>query len=131
MLLTGTPTREQSPYCVTTVQGPGNKAGRSRHNHFPMLCTITLSYLKLHPSTVVHPTNHDVGARHLTVGREPEAHPASSLHTDCKRDGLLGEVVVPVQLVLAVAVQGSRKSVGCRQVMSAQGGVRMHYQNEN
>ena len=75
--------------------------------------------MKLHPSVVVYPANHDVGTWHLAIGRETEAHPTSSLHAHCKRDGLLCQVVIPVQLILAVGVQGSRKSVGCRQVMNA------------
>lgn len=73
------------------------------------------SYMKMHSTAVVNPSNHDVRARHLTTGGEPQAHPTCCMHTHSEINCSCFRVEVPVELIKPsahIAIECSIESVG-------------------
>ena len=49
--------------------------------------------------SVAHPSHHDIGVRHPTVGRNTEAHPSRRTDVHCKCDRAVRVAEAPVQHV--------------------------------
>ena len=78
-------------------------------------------------SLVVHPSNHHIGAWHLSVGRHSEAHPALRPDADGEGNAPLIEVVVPVELV--ALVQSRCEGIVRREIASTSAHLSVQQQN--
>lgn len=60
--------------------------------------------MELSGSVAVHPSNHNVGVKHLAVGRDAKSEPSVGADVAAKVDSLLLKIILPVELEAFVKV---------------------------
>ena len=78
--------------------------------------TVACTHVKARVSPGVHPSNHHVRLRHLSVGRQSEADPSRGPHAHGESDVLRLDVKVPVERVVT-SFQLGGEAVGLAEVV--------------
>jgi len=73
-------------------------------------------------SSIAHPSDHNIGVYHPTVGRNTESHPSRRADVHCKGDRAIGSAEVPVEHVrISIPViERPTEGIPAREVMSTQ-----------